>query len=170
MCFSVSGLFFSILFVKFLHFCCMWLLFIHICCCVLLHWMISTIFVSILLMDIWFLHNLGLLPNKATMIIVGHMCVLVYMSTCFLLGVSGRGIMTIFTSALSAYREGWLSPASIGSLFSVLSLYPLGCLWAPTGATSPFWVLWELDRVLKLVCCAWIPLWGREVGYVSGIQ
>lgn len=76
------------------------------------------------------------------------MCVLVPMSPCFLLGTPGGGIIashSVFTAALSAQRDGWLSSASVGSLLSVLPLYPLGCLWAPPGATSPFQVLWELE-------------------------
>lgn len=88
-------------------------------------------------MDIWFVYSLGLLAKTAALILVGHVswykpvCVLVHMSTCFLLGGPGGEIMascSVFTAALSAQRECWLSSASVGSLLSVLPLYPLDCL------------------------------------------
>lgn len=110
--------------------------------------MMSTIFVSDLLMDIWFVYRLGMLPRNAAVVVVGRVfwsaCVCMCGSECLLWGVPGDGITAphlLLTLALSAAGEAWLTVQPLYAwLGSKLLLGPF-CLPGCHGS-----------RALKLVC------------------
>ena len=100
----------STMFVKFMHFC-MQLSFIHVHCYVSLHWMICTIFVSILLMHIWLVYRLGMSPKNASVVTCGWTCLLVSLrvcaSACFLAVESQHLVLSALRPCQCMGGVGW---------------------------------------------------------------